>query len=256
MTINDQEIEDQLRALRVAAPDRVTDGILLGTGLADGYRTFDSPVGAVIVTFNPRGVSSLDLAGAEAIVRFEERFDRGLRPAEPPRGWASRIQQAIERGRPGTLPVDLRSVTTFQGQVLQLTARIPRGQVRPYGWLARELGRPRASRAIGTALATNPMPLIIPCHRVVRADGRIGNYSLGGPDIKNRLLDIEGADPALLEDLARRHVRYRGSDTTHIYCHPTCSNARRITLRHRVDFPSAEAARRAGFRPCQVCRPA
>ena len=58
---------------------------------------------------------------------------------------------------------------------------IPRGEVRPYGWIAAEIGRPKAVRAVGTALGHNPVPLIVPCHRVVRSDGMIGQYSLGGP---------------------------------------------------------------------------
>ena len=100
------------------------------------------------------------------------------------------------------------------------------------------------------------MPLIVPCHRVVRSDGLIGQYSLGGPENKRTILADEGADPDELESLARAGVRFFGSDTTHIYCMPTCRDARRVTGRHLVRFPSAKAASAAGYRPCLHCRPA
>ena len=85
---------------------------------------------------------------------------------------------------------------------------IPRGEVRPYGWIAAEIGRPKAVRAVGTALGHNPVPLIVPCHRVVRSDGMIGQYSLGGPENKRTILAGEGVDPDELEALARAGVRY------------------------------------------------
>ncbi len=248
-------LEDQLTRLRARAPETVSSGVLLGTGLADGYTRFDSPIGEVIVTFNPEGVSSVDVADDEAPARFLERFGRPLIPAEPPRGWSTLIANAIERGTPGRLPVDLRSVTEFQRRVLTRAAAIPRGQVRPYLWLASQVDRPRAVRAVGSTMAKNPIPLIIPCHRVVRADGRIGAYSLGGPHNKMRLLRYEGIDPEWLEDLARRGVRYVGSDTTAVFCHPTCSNARRITLQHHHEFHTRGEAEEAGYRPCKVCQP-
>ncbi|MDX1448834.1 MAG: methylated-DNA--[protein]-cysteine S-methyltransferase [Acidimicrobiia bacterium] len=247
--------EEQLRGLRAAAPNSVTDGTLLGTGLADGYAPFDSPLGEVIVSFNLAGVSSVDLPDEDPESRFAVRFGRRMIPARPPRGWEAKINRAIERGTPGDLPVDLRSVTPFRRAVLEMTAAIPRGQVRSYGWLAVQVGNEGATRAVGSTMASNPVPLIVPCHRVVRADGTLGNYSLGGPENKRELLAREGTDPDWLESLAGRGVRYVGSDTTHVVCHPTCSHARRITASHRVEFGDLSDATSAGFRPCQVCRP-
>ncbi len=132
----------------------------------------------------------------------------------------------------------------------------PRGEVRPYGWIAAEIGRPKAVRAVGTALAHNPVPLVVPCHRVVRSDGFIGQYSMGGPDAKRRILAAEGLDIRALEADAAAGRRWTGSDTTHIVCHPTCRDARRTTDRHRVHFPTLAAAAAAGYRPCKHCRPA
>lgn len=248
-------LEEQLRGLRGSAPRHVTTETLLGTGHIDGYAVFESPVGPVAVSFNPAGVSAVDLADDESETRFAERFGRRMVPARTPQGWNAKIGRAIERGAPADLPVDFRSVTPFRRSVLEITASIPRGQVRSYGWLARQVGNDGAVRAVGSTMASNPVPLIVPCHRVVRTDGAIGNYSLGGPHIKRALLAHEGTDPMWLESLAQRGVRYVGSATTQIVCHPTCAHARRITDRHRVEFRSLEIAATAGFRPCEVCRP-
>ena len=80
----------------------------------------------------------------------------------------------------------------FQRRVLEECARIPEGEIRTYGQLAAACGNPRAARAVGTAMATNPVPGVVPCHRVVRSDGQIGRYSAGGSGQKERMLRAEG----------------------------------------------------------------
>ena len=92
----------------------------------------------------------------------------------PPVGLAA----ALRSGKATSLRYDLDALTEFERAVLAKALEIPAGEVRPYGWIAREIGRPKAVRAVGTALGRNPVPLLIPCHRVVRSDGRIGNYAL------------------------------------------------------------------------------
>lgn len=248
-------IERQLESLaHDELPSGVAEGVALGTGLAHGYDFYESAIGQVVVTFSPDGVSSVDIAdGFEN--RFVERYGRRLIRAEAPRDWGRHIPKAIELGAPGELPVDLRSVTEFQQDVLRTTATIPKGEVRPYGWVAREVRRPRAVRAVGSAVARNPIPLIIPCHRVVRTDGHIGNYSLGGPHNKVELLEHEGAHPDLLEELAAHHVRVRADRRTGTYCHPTCGGVSRTPSKDVIDFRSPGDAERAGFSPCETCRP-
>ena len=247
-------IESQLENLSGGLPTGLSEGVALGIGLAEGYDFYESAIGQVIVTFNPDGVSSVDIAdGFED--RYTERFGRRLIRAEAPSAWRRHIPEAIERGAPGRLPVDLRSVTPFQERVLRTTATIPKGEVRPYGWVAYEIDSPKAVRAVGSAVARNPIPLIIPCHRVVRTDGHIGNYSLGGPHNKIDLLEHEGARPGLLETLASHHVRVQGDASTGVYCHPTCRAVRRAGAGDLVGFRSTDAAEDAGFRPCELCRP-
>ncbi|MEA1902959.1 MAG: methylated-DNA--[protein]-cysteine S-methyltransferase [Actinomycetota bacterium] len=248
-------IESQLAALIGQIPEGMTEGVALGTGVADGYDVYPSVLGPVAVTFNPEGVSSVDIADDQLIDRFSHRFGRTLIRAEAPTSWGRHIPDALEAGRPGKLPVDLRSVTPFQAEVLEVTATIPKGEVRSYAWLANEVERPKATRAAGSVMARNPVPLIIPCHRVVRSDGHIGNYSLGGPHNKEQLLTHEGTAPDWLEDLASRHIRVRGNTSTGIFCHPTCRAIRRSKDSNVVEFHNTAEASAAGFRACELCRP-
>ncbi len=248
-------IETELSALIGGLPDGMSEGVALGTGLVDGFDFYESAIGKVVVTFNPEGVSSLDIADKDFEDRFSQRFERPLMRAEAPGSWGKHISPAIEAGRPGKLPVDLRSVTAFQADVLGRTATIPKGEVRPYAWLANEVHRPNAVRAAGSAVAKNPIPLIIPCHRVVRADGHIGNYSLGGPENKVDLLEHEGTRPDWLEGLATKHVRFQGDSSTSVVCHPTCHAIRRSKSADVISFRSLGEAKDEGFRPCEVCRP-
>ena len=111
-------------------------------------------------------------------------------------------------------------------------------------------------RAVAGACAANHLAIAVPCHRVVRTDGTIGQYSLGGPANKRTILRSEGLDPDGLEDQARGGIRFVGSDTTHIVCLPTCHHAKRITPAHRVPFRSFGAALGSGYRACLACKPA
>jgi methylated-DNA-[protein]-cysteine S-methyltransferase len=250
-----EQLERELSGLRTGAPGGLLRSVMASTADgADRYVEIEGPRGPLLVAFNDRGISCIDAAaqGQEAFEEyFVRRFHRGLRPAsEPPRGLAS----ALEAGNAKHLEFDLRGLTEFEQAVLRKAMEIPRGEVRSYGWVAREIGRPRAVRAVGSALGHNPVPVVIPCHRVVRSDGRIGEYALGSP-MKRALLDAEGVDVDGVEQLAASGVRFVGSDTTHVFCVPTCRDARRVTPKHQVTFRSAAQATSEDYRPCKHCRP-
>ena len=250
--------EAALAGLREPAPPGLAHATLVAIGLADEYAVMGSPVGPLRIAWNGRGVSAVESAPDDATFegRFHARTGRVLRRrAALPEELARKIARRLAGDRRNHIALDLRGTTAFERAVWMKALEIPRGEVRPYGWIAAEIGRPKAVRAVGTALGHNPVPLIVPCHRVVRSDGMIGQYSLGGPQNKRTILAEEGADPEGLEALARSGVRYFGSDTTRIYCMPTCRDARRVTERHLVRFPSATAASAAGYRPCKHCRP-
>ena len=88
------------------------------------------------------------------------------------------------------LPLDLTSGTDFQREVWRACIKVPYGQTRAYSWIAERIGRLNAARAVGGALGANPVPIIVPCHRILRADGSLGGYS-GGLEIKPLLLKLE-----------------------------------------------------------------
>ncbi|MQY08780.1 methylated-DNA--[protein]-cysteine S-methyltransferase [Actinomadura macrotermitis] len=206
------------------------------------------------VAFTDQGVAFVraGLDEHEFARAFRARFARPLLPADrPPAG----LLPALRAGRPGALRLDLRGLSDFEAAVLRAAAAIPRGQTRPYAWIARQAGHPRAVRAVGTALGRNPVPLLIPCHRVTRSDGTPGRYIFGDA-AKQHLLRAENVDLDQVADLARQGALLIASDTTGIVCYPTCADARRITPAHRHGFRTLAAARAAGYRPCRHCHPA
>jgi O-6-methylguanine DNA methyltransferase len=157
----------ELAALSAPAPANFADQVIARWVEVDG------PLGPLYVAFTDRGIASVcPVAWVDGADRFAEsfrsRFGRPVRPAaRPPAGLAA----AVRSGRGTGLDYDLRAVGEFDRAVLAKTLEIPRGEVRPYSWIAREIGRPRAVRAAGSALGRNPVPILIPCHRVVRSDG-------------------------------------------------------------------------------------
>jgi O-6-methylguanine DNA methyltransferase len=249
MTTNHDPLLAGLAALSTDAPDGLLDRV------AARWVRVPGPVGDLSVAYTDHGIAYVRMAGTgssrDFADSFHERFDRPLLAADrPPAG----LLPALRTGKTTNLRFDLRGLTEFQRDVLHAARTIPRGQVRPYAWIAARIGRPKAVRAVGSALAGNPVPVLIPCHRVTRSDGAAGDYVFG-PATKERLLRAEEVDLDELQALARRHVFYLASDTTGVVCFPTCHNARRITPEHRHGFRSLGAAKEAGYRPCQVCRP-
>lgn len=243
---------------RVRAPSSILPSVLDRVGVGDAYAPIETPIGPVFVAFNGGGIAALVRAPTASAFEqaFRARFGRPVRRvAALPAALARRLGRVLRRGAGrASLRFDLRGLSPFEAAVLRKALEIPRGEVRTYAWVAREIGRPAAVRAVGSALGRNPVPLLIPCHRVVRSDGHIGDYVFGG-EAKRAILTHEGVEPEGLERLARTGVRYVGSATTRIYCFPTCRHARRITERHRIPFGSEARARAAGYRPCRVCRP-
>jgi methylated-DNA-[protein]-cysteine S-methyltransferase len=142
-----------------------------------------------------------------------------------------------------TVPIDLGGLGEFQGRVLARAGEIPYGEVMSYAAIARLIGHPRASRAVGNALGANPVPVLVPCHRVIRGDGTWGHYAFG-PSLKTRLLALERATPLLV-----------GCASTSIVCRRGCTHEQRIAENGRVVFASVADAVGVGYRPCKVCRP-
>ncbi len=257
--ISAREFIASLRALGEArAPETVGQMALINAGLADAYTTIETALGTVYVAWNEVGLSAVTRSDSAAAFRAYATGHLG-RPvyqvAAPPERLMRALTAWLAGDRRARLHFDLRAQSEFTQAALLKAREIPYGEVRPYSWIAREIGHPGATRAVGTAMARNPVPLFIPCHRVVRADGRLGAYSMGGPESKRRILSAEGLDVAQLEALAESGVRYIGSASGDSYCYPTCHYAQRIADAHRVSFASEAQAQAAGYRPCNVCRP-
>jgi O-6-methylguanine DNA methyltransferase len=244
---------------RERAPKSLLPAVLRRVGLADAYWRLDTSIGPLFVAHSRAGISMVTRArsGAEFARSFEKKFGRPIAPDPGPLPRNIRaVAEGRLRGRDAGLRFDLRGLSEFEQAVLTKALEIPPGEVRPYSWIAREIGHPEAVRATGSVLAKNPVPVLIPCHRVVRSDGQIGNYSLGGARNKRVLLESEGAEPATLEKLAASGVRYLGNEEGRFFCFPTCGGIQSLLRDNRVRFASQQEALAAGYRPCGDCRPA
>lgn len=247
-----------LRGLAEPAPRSLAARVLAQIGIGDSYTQIPGPIGPLLVAWGAGGITSVERGGDEMgfEVTYSLQFGRAVTRVDAmPDHLRRQVAGRLDGEKVEGPQVDLSHLTEFERAVLHKTMEIPRGEVRPYAWIASEIGRPRAVRAVGSALANNPIPFVIPCHRVVRTDGHIGEYGAGGPAAKREVLAVEGVDADELEQLASAGIRYFGSDTTRIFCYPSCRHARRTMPKHLVRFRSGKDARASGYRACKVCRP-
>jgi AraC family transcriptional regulator, regulatory protein of adaptative response / methylated-DNA-[protein]-cysteine methyltransferase len=170
-----------------------------GAGATITFTVTDSPLGTLLIAVTERGLCKVDLADdaitAEWALTNEfhqaeiRRDDDALAPI------VAEVLARVDGHKPAReLPLDVRG-TAFQRRVWEELQQIPLGETRTYGEIAAAIDAPRASRAVGSACGANPVPVVVPCHRVVPASGGIGNYGLG-PRRKQRLLEHEGATPS------------------------------------------------------------
>ena len=172
------------------------------------YGQLESPVGPLFVAATASGVCEIDFAADETEDAFRRRLvargfdphpvaesavDAGADPDAAVVGQATRQLQEYFGGRRDRfeLPLDFTGVSPFTRKVLEATAEVPFGRLDTYRGIAQRVGRPSATRAVGNALGRNPIPVVVPCHRIVRSDASLGGYT-GGLDIKQRLLALEG----------------------------------------------------------------
>lgn len=144
------------------------------------------------VAWTHAGVAFVDDAADTSVATIERRLKMRLQEKRVPKLIADAIDNAA-RGRGETdVPIDLTWATDYEQEVLAAAMRIPRGETRPYSWLAREARRPLAVRAAASAIARNPLWLLVPCHRVIAANGKIGSFGPSGVTRKRELLRREG----------------------------------------------------------------
>lgn len=227
------------------------------------YRVFPSPLGHILIARSELGIALVEYLERGTSLRASRlRHEPGVEMVEGGgelEGAYRELLEYLDRGRQRLAwPLDLRLARSdFQRTVLQATAAIPYGAVIPYAGIAQEVGKAAAVRAVAQALRWNPLPIVIPCHRVIGTSGALTGYAGGKVDLKRKLLSVEGVP------IARRagdlgiapqamYVLYPGDRE---YCVPTCPSLdgrRPVPL---TRFASREHAEAAGLAPCATCRP-
>ncbi|MBV9648376.1 MAG: methylated-DNA--[protein]-cysteine S-methyltransferase [Candidatus Eremiobacteraeota bacterium] len=164
----------------------------------DSVARVTSPLGSLYVAFRPTGITYLGLDRGEPFdavkSQIERRLRRRVRPSEPPDWLRERLERYFRTWQASPDWLDMSDLTEFERAAMRKAMEIPRGEVRSYSWIAREIGHPHAARAVGQAMARNPLALLVPCHRVVDASGALHNYGYG-LEVKARILQMEGYAP-------------------------------------------------------------
>jgi methylated-DNA-[protein]-cysteine S-methyltransferase len=168
---------------------------------AVGYALFPTALGLCGIAWSEAGVACVQLPESnpdQARARLARRHPQALETAPPPvvAQAVAGIVRLLDGGADDLREVvlDLAGAPDLHRRIYEVVRAIPPGQTRTYGEVARAVGEPRAAQAVGQAMGRNPCPIIMPCHRVVAADGRMGGFTApGGVNTKRRLLDIEGA---------------------------------------------------------------
>ncbi|MGE3538500.1 MAG: methylated-DNA--[protein]-cysteine S-methyltransferase [Candidatus Tectimicrobiota bacterium] len=239
-----QEAQLKLFLTAIPAPVTLKDTIMRQLHCSPLQPEWDRFRHAYTLTCSAQGIRSLRLAAPGSPEPGSPEPATAAAPA-----LLAQARQQLEEYFRGErvffqLPLDVQHCTPFERQVLAVTATIPYGEVRSYRWLAERLGRPGAARAVGNALHRNPVPIFIPCHRIVKSDGSPGGYAFG-PAWKHSLLHLEQHTSPVV-----------GCSSTHILCYRGCHHERRVREGNRVHFTSVSAALELGYRPCSVCQPA
>ena len=159
------------------------------------FGSLETPIGPVFVAMSDDGLFDITFGIAEP-VRYVARLGSRVVKALPDRRAVSDVLDQLHNYFSGhltrfTIPFDLRGLTNFTYRVLLATSHIPFGETVSYGEIAKRVGSPSANRAVGGALGRNPLPIVIPCHRVISSDGGIGGFT-GGAAVKRALLRLEG----------------------------------------------------------------
>ena len=227
------DLATELGMMGLGATDRGLAALLLPTEYRDRDATLRRWLGDVVLRLDPAPSRAAAEQLGEYLAGERHAFDLAL----------------DQRG------------TTFQTTVWDAVQSVPFGRTASYGQIAARIGQRSAVRAVGGANGINPLPIIVPCHRIVGSSGALTGYG-GGIEMKQRLLAHEDAIPRegetwevwAVRRSAARPGLLLGPRSTRIYCRPTCRYSR--TLRHVPDqFDSVDEARAAGYRPCKVCAP-
>jgi methylated-DNA-[protein]-cysteine S-methyltransferase len=225
------------------------------------YGIFNSPLGRIVIGLSEHGVALVEYLPAGAGIEASRlRRVEGVEAEEDGADVAALHRQLLEylAGRRTRLdwPLDMRLARgDFDREVLRATAAVPYGAVTSYAGIAGEIGAPRAVRAVAQALRWNPVPIVVPCHRIVGSSGELTGYAGPRLDLKERLLEVEGVPTQHARHRVARATMYHLARGQHEYCVPTCGDIARQPIGQVTLFGSRQQAEAVGLVPCTSCRP-
>jgi O-6-methylguanine DNA methyltransferase len=225
----------------------------------DRYTVGESALGPVFVGWTAHGVAAIRPAGSPAAEAaftgwYLGRTGRRVVRAVETDAIAHAAQAKLRNPSAPDVPLDLEAATPFEREVLSNVAQIRFGYARPYELIARELDQPCAPQSVAQVLAHNAVPLLVPCHRVVREDRCCSNDYVFGAPAQAQLLEAEGLDAAAVDRVIGRGFRYIENDG--YFCLPTCGDlASRLDTPGYAGLQSLSEARARGLRACESCRP-
>ena len=224
------------------------------------YGIFSSPLGKILIARSELGISLVEYLESESAAKSHLARLAGGEMREDKAGVETVYHELLEyldhRRTRLDWPLDLRwARSDFQRRVLTATAELPYGAVTSYAGIAQRIGTPSAVRAVAQALRRNPVPIVIPCHRVIGNGGDLTGYAGNKISLKRTLLSLEGVPMAVrARKIERDHMYIRaGADSE--YCVPTCGSLSRQSLAGLTLFGSRGHAEAVGLTPCTSCRP-
>jgi methylated-DNA-[protein]-cysteine S-methyltransferase len=266
---NVERVVASLRHAPLVEADPMLSRLELEAKLADlrtrvmTYRRFASPIGPILIARTEVGVSLIEYLepGQEVDASTLARY--GVVDAREDGAEVDALYRDLVdylEGRRSRLdwPIDLRSVKEgFKRRVLEATTRLPYGAVASYSGIARDIGAPKAVRAVAQALRHNPIPIAIPCHRVIGSSGALIGYAGDKVALKRQLLSIEGvhSNQAAHDFHIDRRSMYHRYHADSEYCLPTCGSLLSMPFAEVTLFASRDRAEAVGLRPCSSCRP-
>ncbi len=257
----------ELRRAPLAGGDATLARAQLTARLADlrsrlvGFGIFPSPLGPVLIGRSEQGVALVQYLPHGSLTAHVRRLlgEDAVEDRVSTEGLRAELMEYLE-GRRARLdwPLDLRRMRSqFQWKVLEATAALPYGAVTSYAGIAARIGAPTSARSVAQALRWNPLPIVIPCHRVIGGDGTLVGYAGKRVELKKQLLAVEGVKTVATHDdfQVTRERMYMLMSGEREYCVPTCGDIGSRPLSVLTLFGTREGAEAAGFSPCSSCRP-
>jgi methylated-DNA-[protein]-cysteine S-methyltransferase len=255
-----------LRREPVAGADPTLARAELESRLADirsrmvAYGMFDSPLGKLLIARSELGVSMVRYIDSERSGRAYLARVAGDEAVEDKSAVEGTYRELADylgaRSTRLAWPLDLRwTGSDFQRRVLAATAQLPYGAITSYAGIARRIGAPASVRAVAQALRHNPIPIAIPCHRVIGSGGDLTGYAGTRIGLKERLLSLEGVPVGHRDRKIDRGHMYILAEGEVEYCVPSCGDISRKPLAEVTLFGSRQHAEAVGFSPCSSCRP-